>query len=129
MTTTERQISEWIKHPVSKVVLQWVAANLDSLRAVDARFQTELAEAPQEIPPEFYKLAGEREHVFYESTPPAFHAAFMLIETALSRCDTSSPPDLDVLHLVLSHATVSALSAASPRQALAADRDAEQPSS
>lgn len=119
--TTRRQIDEWIKHPLTRVVLQWMAANASELREVDAKFQAALAAAPQEIPAEFQRWAAGRKDVFYEGTPPAFHSAGTLIEAAMSRYAAivgdvaGDEPILSELHLVISPSTVSALSGAHPR--------------
>ena len=119
--TTRRQIDEWIKHPLTRVVLQWMAANRSELREVDAKFQAALASAPQEIPADFRSGAAGRKNVFYEASPPAFHSAGCLIEAALGRYGAivgdvaQDEPDLGDLHLVLNPSTVSALSGAHPR--------------
>jgi hypothetical protein len=128
--TTRRQIDEWIKHPLTRVVLQWMAANRSELREVDAKFQAALASAPQEIPANFRRLAAGHDHAFYEGAPPAFHSAGALIEAAMARYSAITgdvardEPDLGDLHLVLSPSTVSALSGAHPRPALADGPDA-----
>jgi hypothetical protein len=72
--TTRRQIDEWIKHPLIRVVLQWMAANRSDLREVDAKFQAALAATPREIPDDFRRWAAGRKNVFYEESPPAFHS-------------------------------------------------------
>lgn len=132
MTTavTRRQVDEWIKHPLTRVVLQWAAANATELREVDAKFSAELAALPQQIPADFQGWAAGHKDVFYEGTPPAFHSAGQLIETALDRCSalvgdvSKDEPDLGALHLVLSPSTVSALSGAHPRPTQAGEHGA-----
>jgi hypothetical protein len=127
--TTRREIDEWIKHPLTRVVLQWVAANVEELRAVDAKFQADLAATPREIPDDFRRWAAGRKNVFYEESSPAFHSGGWLIEAALERYRAivgdiaKDEPNSSELHLVLSPSTVSALSAAHPRPAPVTERD------
>jgi hypothetical protein len=121
MTTERRQIDQWIKHPLTRVVLQWVAANASELREVDAKFQAALAATPREIPEDFQRWAAGRKNMFYEATPPAFHSGGRLIEAALERYRAivgdiaKDEPNERELHLVLTPSTVSALSAAHSR--------------
>jgi hypothetical protein len=119
--TTRRQIDEWIKHPLIRVVLQWMAANRSDLREVDAKFQAALAATPREIPDDFRRWAAGRKNVFYEESPPAFHSGGRLIEAALERYSAivgdiaKDEPKSNELHLVLTPSTVSALNAGHPR--------------
>jgi hypothetical protein len=89
MTIERRQIDQWIKHPLSRVVLQWAAAaNASELREVDAKFQGALASAPQEIPAEFQIWSAGHKGAFYEGAVSMFHFAAALIEAALDRYGT-----------------------------------------
>jgi len=130
MTTERRQIDQWIKHPLTRVVLQWVAANAGEMREVDAKFRAKLAAMPQEIPADFRSWAAGRKNVFYEGAAPRFHSAGALIEAALERYSAlvgdvaQDEPNLRELHLVLSPSTVSALSAGHPRPIPATEPDA-----
>jgi hypothetical protein len=127
MTTERRQIDQWIKHPLTRVVLQWAAANASELRAVDAKFRAALASAPQKVPAEFPSWSAGHKGVIYEGGAPMFHSAGALIEAALDRYSAivgdvaQDEPDLGELHLVLSPSTVSALSGAHPRPAQASE--------
>jgi hypothetical protein len=127
--TTRRQIDEWIKHPLTRVVLQWVAANASELREVDAKFQAALAAAPREIPDDFRRWAAGRKNMFYEASSPGFHSGGWLIEAALERYRAivgdiaKDEPNSNELHLVLTPSTVSALSEAHPRPAPATEPD------
>jgi hypothetical protein len=128
--TTRRQIDEWIKHPLTRVVLQWAAANATELREIDAKFQAALAATPREIPDDFRRWAAGRKNVFYEESPPAFHSGGRLIEAALERYSAivgdiaKDEPKSNELHLVLTPSTVSALSEAHPRPVQAGEHGA-----
>jgi len=125
--TSRRQIDEWIKHPLTRVVLQWAAANATELRDVDAKFQAEIAATPREIPDDFPRWAAGRKNMFYEASSPAFHSGGWLIEAALERYRAivgdivKDEPKSSELHLVLTPSTVSALSGAHPRPAQATE--------